>query len=36
MVGILVNLIVAEDDPELSYLAAERGLERIVDVFSWP
>lgn len=33
---ILVNLIVAEDDPELSYLAAERGLERIVDVFSWP
>lgn len=33
---VLVNVIVAEDDPELSSLAAKRGLQRTVDVFSWP
>ena len=33
---VLVNVIVAEDDLELSHLAAERGLQRTVDVFSWP
>jgi hypothetical protein len=33
---VLVNVIVAEDDPELAYLAGERGLQRTVDVFSWP
>ena len=33
---VLVNVIVAEDDSELSHLAVERGLQRTVDVFSWP
>jgi hypothetical protein len=33
---VLVDVIVAADDPELSQLAAERGLQRTVDVFSWP
>jgi hypothetical protein len=33
---VLVSVIVAEDDPELAYIAAERGLQRTVDVFSWP
>ena len=31
----LVNVIVAENDSEPSHLAAERGLERTVDVFPW-
>jgi hypothetical protein len=33
---VLVNVIVADDDPELSQLAVERGLHKTVDVFSWP
>ena len=33
---VLVNIIVAEEDEELSNLASERGLQRTVDVFAWP
>ena len=33
---VLVNVTVAEGDRELSDLATERGLQRTVDVFSWP